>query len=59
MSYLDTLPEKEFNNGLAEVIKYGIIDDEKMFRLLEENMIAVKKKRSGIFVKDYRKLLPH
>lgn len=44
MSYLDTLPEKEFNNGLAEVIKYGIIDDEKMFRTLEDNIDALKSK---------------
>jgi 3-dehydroquinate synthase len=38
LSYLSSLPEKEFNNGLAEIVKYGIIDDEKMFHLLEENM---------------------
>ncbi|HDQ04571.1 MAG TPA: 3-dehydroquinate synthase, partial [Deltaproteobacteria bacterium] len=44
LSFLDTLPAKEFNNGLAEIIKYGIIDDEKMFALLEENMEAVKQK---------------
>lgn len=46
LSFLDTLPEKEFNNGLAEIIKYGIIDDEKMFRDLEENMDAIKSKDS-------------
>lgn len=44
LSYLATLPEKEFNNGLAEIIKYGIIDDEKMFCLLEDNMEQVKRK---------------
>ena len=44
LSFLETLPEKEFNNGLAEIIKYGIIDDEKMFRVLEDNMDAVKSK---------------
>lgn len=42
LSFLDTLPEKEFNNGLAEVIKYGAIDDEKMFCSLEDSMEAVK-----------------
>ncbi|MEO0293266.1 MAG: 3-dehydroquinate synthase [candidate division WOR-3 bacterium] len=31
-----SLPEKEFRNGLAEVIKYGIIKDAKLFYLLEE-----------------------
>lgn len=44
LSFLDTLPEKEFNNGLAEIIKYGIIDDEKMFCALEDNMNALKSK---------------
>jgi len=48
LSFLDTLPEKEFNNGLAEIVKYGIIDDEKMFRMLEENMEAVKSKDSKL-----------
>ncbi len=42
LHFLETLPEKEFNNGLAEIIKYGIIDDEKMFRTLEDNMDAIK-----------------
>ena len=44
LSFLETLPEKEFNNGLAEIIKYGIIDDEKMFCTLEDNMDAIKSK---------------
>jgi 3-dehydroquinate synthase len=48
LNFLDTLPEKEFNNGLAEIIKYGIIDDEKMFRALEDNMDAVKSKDSKL-----------
>jgi 3-dehydroquinate synthase len=42
LNYLTTLPTKEFNNGLAEIIKYAIIDDEKMFRILEDNMAAIK-----------------
>lgn len=51
LSYLGTLPDKEFNNGLAEVIKYGIIDDEKMFRLLEEKMAPVKGKDPALLLK--------
>jgi len=42
VKFLETLPEKEFQNGLAEIIKYGIIEDEKLFKLLEEDMEAVK-----------------
>jgi 3-dehydroquinate synthase len=49
--FLETLPEKEFNNGLAEIIKYGIIDDEKMFSMLEENMDAVKSRDSALLAK--------
>lgn len=34
-STLHTLPEREFNAGLAELIKYGIIWDKKLFERLE------------------------
>lgn len=51
LTFLETLPRKEFNNGLAEIIKYGIIDDEKMFRLLEDNMEALKSRDSALLAK--------
>jgi 3-dehydroquinate synthase len=35
---LDTLPQREFRAGLAEVIKYGIIYDDKFFARLERNL---------------------
>ena len=35
---LQTLPMREFRAGLAEVIKYGIIYDAKLFGQLERNM---------------------
>jgi 3-dehydroquinate synthase len=35
MEYLQTLPEREFRNGLAEAVKYGIIDDPGLFEILE------------------------
>lgn len=35
---LDTLPEREFSAGLAEVIKYAIIFDYQFFQWLEENL---------------------
>ena len=34
---LRSLPEREFRGGLAEVIKYGIIADAKLFAFLEKN----------------------
>lgn len=38
MDCLGTLPEKERNSGLAEVIKYGVINDAEFFAFLEENI---------------------
>ena len=35
---LRTLREREFRGGLAEVIKYGVIADAKLFAYLEENL---------------------
>ena len=35
---LDTLPKSEFTNGLAEVIKYGIIRDKELFYLLQNRL---------------------
>jgi 3-dehydroquinate synthase len=35
---LASLPEREFRGGLAEVIKYGVIADAKLFAFLEQNM---------------------
>jgi 3-dehydroquinate synthase len=41
LSFLKTLSGKDFKNGLAEIIKYGIISDEEMFELLEQERDAV------------------
>lgn len=35
---LETLPDREFAAGLAEVIKYGLIADEPFYRWLQENL---------------------
>jgi len=37
VEFLKTLPEEEIKNGLAEVIKYGIIQDSELFEYLEQN----------------------
>jgi 3-dehydroquinate synthase len=36
LNALRTLPQREFCGGLAEVIKYGVIADAKLFRFLEK-----------------------
>jgi 3-dehydroquinate synthase len=38
---LGTLPHREFRAGLYEVIKYGVIADERLFDFLERHMDAV------------------
>src|SRR5271154_567932 len=38
---LKTLPERQYRGGLAEVIKYGVIADAKLFAWLEKNFDAV------------------
>jgi 3-dehydroquinate synthase len=39
---LDTLPVREFNAGMAEVIKYGILGDRDFFIWLEDQSAAIK-----------------
>lgn len=39
---LKTLPEREFNAGMAEVIKYGILGDYEFFVWLENNIELIK-----------------
>jgi 3-dehydroquinate synthase len=39
-----TLPEREFISGLAEVIKYGIIYDAKLFAQLERDLPKILKR---------------
>jgi 3-dehydroquinate synthase len=38
---LDTLPEREYRSGLAEVVKYGVILDADFFAYLEANGAAL------------------
>jgi 3-dehydroquinate synthase len=37
VNFLDSLDDREFKNGFAEVIKYGCILDEDLFSYLEQN----------------------
>ncbi|MBS1156543.1 MAG: 3-dehydroquinate synthase [Proteobacteria bacterium] len=38
LATLDTLPQREFSAGMAEVIKYGLIDDLDFFEWLETHV---------------------
>ena len=41
LDLLETLPDREYRSGLAEVIKYGVIRDGAFFRRLEANTAAL------------------
>jgi len=43
---LKTLPDREFNAGMAEVIKYGLIWDASFFHWIEENVEPLKNRDS-------------
>jgi 3-dehydroquinate synthase len=38
---LDTLADREFRSGLAEIVKYGVILDPQLFEYLELNVAAI------------------
>jgi 3-dehydroquinate synthetase len=43
---LASLPAREFRSGLAEVIKYGVIADAKLFGFLEHNLELILRRDS-------------
>jgi 3-dehydroquinate synthase len=48
LNTLKTLPDREFRAGLAEVIKYGIIYDAKLFAQLERDLPRILKRDQTI-----------
>ncbi|MEM4744473.1 MAG: 3-dehydroquinate synthase [Ignisphaera sp.] len=48
IGFLDTLPENEYLNGLAEVIKYGVILDKSLFSYLENNVDGIINRRDDV-----------
>jgi 3-dehydroquinate synthase len=40
-AFLDTLPNREFRSGLAEIVKYGVCLDAELFAFLEGNADAI------------------
>lgn len=46
-NFLQTLPQREFISGFAEVIKYGLIRDAEFFSWLEKNIQNILKKNSA------------
>lgn len=48
LSLLDTLPDREFAAGMAEVIKYGLICDAPFFEWLEKNIAGLMSRDSDL-----------
>lgn len=51
MNYLDTLAQDEFRNGLAEIIKCGMIADEALLKLLEKESRRILAREPGAVAK--------
>jgi 3-dehydroquinate synthase len=45
---LDTLPDREYRSGLAEVVKYGVILDAEFFEYLEANVDALNRRDPAV-----------
>ncbi len=44
MDFLETLPEREFTNGLAEIVKYGIIEDPDLLEDLQSGAETLRRR---------------
>lgn len=42
LDFLETLPAREFTNGLAEIVKYGIIEDPNLLEDLQSGIEALR-----------------
>ena len=45
---LKTLPEREFNAGIAEVIKYGLINNKKIFNIFDKQYKLILKRNQRL-----------
>ncbi len=48
---LQTLPDREYRSGLAEVVKYGVILDADFFAELEQHAAALNEREAGFLAK--------
>ena len=46
---LQTMPDRDWKSGLAEIIKYGIIQDEALFRYIQENIEPINNREESTF----------
>jgi 3-dehydroquinate synthase len=48
VAVLQTLPEREFSAGMAEVVKYGVIQDAEFFAYLERHVDAINARDAAV-----------
>jgi len=48
LAFLETLPQREFTSGLAEIVKYGIIEDPDLLAALEDNAGALQGRNPAV-----------
>jgi 3-dehydroquinate synthase len=48
LAFLKTLSDRDFRNGMAEIIKYGIISDEGMFERLEHERDPIVERQPAL-----------
>ena len=48
LDVLDTLPDREYRSGLAEVVKYGVILDAEFFAYLEAHVDDLIRRQPGV-----------
>lgn len=50
LDFIETLPEAEFLNGLAEIIKIAIVSDENLFSFIGENRDKILRREKEILL---------
>ncbi len=48
ISFLTTLPQKEYLSGLGELIKYGLIADQELYRFINNNIPEILNRNKAI-----------
>jgi 3-dehydroquinate synthase len=48
LNFLQTLSDREFNNGLSEILKYGIIEDQELLESLNQGIPALRDPDSSL-----------
>lgn len=51
INYLKNISDTQIKNGLAEIIKYGVIKDKRLFKFIEQNLEKILAKDEEVLTK--------